>query len=53
MRDAAAVARNAKQALPVATGQRKARLHRAVNDLQTILGKPSGSSRRPAAGWPG
>jgi IS5 family transposase len=39
MRDAAAVARNATRALPVATGQRKARLHRAVDDLQTILGK--------------
>ena len=39
MRDAAAVVRNAKRALRRASGQRKARLHRAIDDLQAILGK--------------
>jgi IS5 family transposase len=39
MRDAAAVLRNAKRALRAATGQRKGRLHRAINDLDTIVGR--------------
>jgi transposase, IS5 family len=39
MRDAVAVVRNAKRALHRASGQRKARLHRAINDLQAILDK--------------
>ena len=39
MRDAAAVVRNAKRALRAATGQRKARLRRAINDLHTVLGR--------------
>jgi IS5 family transposase len=39
MRDAAAVLRNARRALPRAGGQRRARLHRAINDLQTVLGR--------------
>jgi IS5 family transposase len=39
MREAAAVIRNAKRALGSATGQRKGRLHRAINDLDTIVGR--------------
>jgi IS5 family transposase len=39
MRDAAAVLRNAKRALRAATGQRTGRLHRAINDLDTIVGR--------------
>jgi IS5 family transposase len=39
MQDAVAVVRNAKRALHRASGQRKARLHRAINDLEAILGK--------------
>ncbi|MGH3554010.1 MAG: ISNCY family transposase [Mycobacterium sp.] len=39
MRDAAAVIRNASRALRTATGQRKGRLHRAINDLTTIVGR--------------
>ena len=38
-REAAAVIRNAKRALRGATGQRKGRLHRAINDLNTIMGR--------------
>lgn len=37
VRDATAVVRNAKRALRGATGQRKARLHRAINDLTTLM----------------
>ena len=39
MREATAVMRNAKRALRTATGQRKGRLHRAINDLDTIVGR--------------
>ena len=39
MREAAAVIRNAKRALRGASGQRKGRLHRAINDLDTIMGR--------------
>jgi IS5 family transposase len=35
--DAHAVLRNARRALRTATGQRRGRLHRAVNDLDTLL----------------
>ncbi len=38
MREAAAVIRNAKRALRGASGQRQGRLHRAINDLNTIMG---------------
>jgi IS5 family transposase len=38
MREAAAVIRNAKRALRGASGQRKGRLHRAINDLNAIMG---------------
>lgn len=38
MGEAAAVIRNAGRALRTATGQRKGRLHRAVNDLRTLMG---------------
>jgi transposase, IS5 family len=38
MREAAAVICNAKRALRGASGQRKGRLHRAINDLNTIMG---------------
>jgi IS5 family transposase len=37
MRDAGAVLRNASRALRTASGQRKGRLRRAINDLQTLL----------------
>jgi transposase, IS5 family len=37
LRDAAAIVRNAGRALYQVSGQRKGRLHRAINDLQTIL----------------
>jgi IS5 family transposase len=39
MRDAKAVIRNARRALRTATGQRKGRLHRAINDLDTLMGR--------------
>jgi IS5 family transposase len=39
MREATAVIRNAKRALRTATGQRRGRLHRAINDLNTIVGR--------------
>ncbi len=39
MRDAKAVIRNAKRALRAAGGQRKGRLHRAINHLNTIVGR--------------
>ena len=37
MRDAQAVLRNARRALRTATGRRRGRLHRAINDLDTLL----------------
>ncbi len=37
MREAAAVIRNARRALRGATGQRKGRLHRAINALSTLV----------------
>jgi transposase, IS5 family len=37
MREATAVIRNAKRALRGASGQRKGRLHRAINDLDTLI----------------
>ena len=37
VRDAAAVIRNAKRALGGASGQRKARLHQAINHLNTVV----------------
>ena len=37
MADAQAVLRNARRGLRTATGQRRGRLHRAVNDLHTLL----------------
>jgi len=39
MREAAAVIRNAKRALRAASGPRKGRLHRAINDLNTLMGR--------------
>jgi len=39
MREATAVIRNARRALRTATGQRKGRLHRAINDLDTLVGR--------------
>jgi IS5 family transposase len=39
MGEAVAVIRNAKRALRGATGQRRGRLHRAINDLNTIVGR--------------
>jgi transposase, IS5 family len=39
LREATAVIRNAKRALRTATGQRKGRLHRAINDLDTLMGR--------------
>ena len=37
MREATAVIRNAKRALRAATGCRRGRLHRAINDLDTLM----------------
>ncbi|WP_422656526.1 ISNCY family transposase [Mycobacterium sp.] len=37
IRDAQAVLRNARRGLPSATGRRRGQLHRAVNDLDTLL----------------
>jgi len=39
IRDATAVIRNAKRALRAASGQRKARLRRAINHLNTLMGR--------------
>src|SRR5258708_5683478 len=39
MREAAAVIRNATRALRAASGPRKGRLHRAINDLNTLMGR--------------
>jgi IS5 family transposase len=39
MREAAAVIRNAKRTLRTAAGQRRGRLHRAINDLNTLVGR--------------
>lgn len=39
MTDAQTVLRNARRGLRTATGQRRARLHRAVNDLSTLLAR--------------
>jgi IS5 family transposase len=39
MRDAIVVIRNARRALRGASGQRKGRLHRAINNLATIVGR--------------
>ena len=39
MREATAVMRNAKRALRTATGQRKGRLQRAINHLDTMVGR--------------
>ena len=39
LREATAVARNAKRALPRASGRRKARLHQAINHLDTLIGR--------------
>jgi hypothetical protein len=38
MREATAVIRNARRALRVATG-RRGRLHRAINDLDALMGR--------------
>jgi IS5 family transposase len=39
MCEATAVLRNARRALRTASGQRKGRLHRAINDLDTLMGR--------------
>ena len=39
MREAAAVIRNARRALRGASGHRKGRLHRAINNLEAIVGR--------------
>jgi IS5 family transposase len=39
MRQAKVVIRNARRALRAATGQRKGRLHRAINDLTALVGR--------------
>jgi transposase, IS5 family len=39
LREAAAVSRNAKLALRTAAGQRRARLHRAINHLDTVMAR--------------
>ena len=39
MGETTAVIRNARRALRTATGQRKGRLHRAINRLETLVGR--------------
>ena len=39
MREATAVIRNARRALRAATGCRRGRLHRAINDLEALMGR--------------
>jgi transposase, IS5 family len=39
LREVTAVARNAKRALPRTSGRRKARLHQAINHLDTLIGR--------------
>jgi transposase, IS5 family len=39
MREATAVIRNARRALRAATGCRRGRLHRAINDLNNLIGR--------------
>jgi transposase, IS5 family len=39
MREATAVIRNARRALRTVTGQRRGRLRRAINDLETLIGR--------------
>ena len=39
LREATAVARNAKRALPRTSGRGKARLHQAINHLDTLIGR--------------
>ena len=39
MREATAVIRNARRALRAATGCRQGRLHRAINDLDALMGR--------------
>ena len=53
MREAAAVIRNAKRALRGASGQRKGRLHRAINDLNSHGDAPNALWPRPVADWAG
>ena len=53
IRDAQAVLRNARRALRTATGQRRGQLHRAVNDLDTLLQRTArvvAQTRRRLAG---
>jgi IS5 family transposase len=49
MREAAAVIRNARRALRTATGQRKGRLHQAINRLDTSSDAPNALSPTPVA----
>ena len=53
MREATAVIGNAKRALRAASGPRKGRLHRAINDLSTLWDAPNGWWPRLAVGWLG
>jgi IS5 family transposase len=39
IREATVVIRNARHALRAASGSRKVRLHRAINDVHTIVGR--------------
>ena len=53
MREATAVIRNARRALRTANGQRKGRLHRAINGLNILVNVPNALWPKPVAGWPG
>ena len=53
MREATAVIRNARRALRGASGHRKGRLHRAINDWTPSWDAPNVLWRRPVAAWPG
>jgi len=52
MREAAAVIHNASRALRGATGQRKGRLRRAINDLNTVVGRTERVVAQTLAAWP-
>ena len=45
MAEATTVIRNARRGLPKATGRQRGQLHRAINDLQTLLARTRQSAR--------
>ena len=53
MREASSVIRTARRALRTATGQRKGRLHRAINDLGTVVGRAERVVAQTRSRWAG